>query len=235
MKTKTQKISAAIAGCALALSSVFAFSPATAAPAVESSSDYKEIVEHLKTDGVPTEHQDALAKKALSGVPLDSADPENEPVSVDTWNDGVNKYERKTYADNSYTLSTLEMGRKVPAGVAVPAAISGCIVTTGTGYQQNQNCRVSESTATYKASFTATYVFSGGVYGSISKASNGNVKGFGGTVSSISTKIEKSRSDGRVPASAYVKWNFKMAGDISGGTTYLYLKVTPKTAYTVAD
>ncbi|MGP5582099.1 hypothetical protein ACTXOF_16470, partial [Glutamicibacter arilaitensis] len=171
----------------------------------------------------------------LSGVPLDSANPVNEPVEISTWKDSTNTYERRTYADNSYRLIALEKGLEAPAGVALPAVITGCIVTTGTGYQQNQNCRVSESTATYSASFVATYTFSGGVYGSISKASNGNVKGFGGVASSISTKIEKSRSDGRIPASAYVKWNFKMTGEVSGGTTYLYLKVTPKTAYTVAD
>lgn len=157
------------------------------------------------------------------------------PVEVKTWNDSTSTYERKTYADNSYRLTTLEKELEVPAGVALPAANTGCIVTTGTGYQQNQNCRVYESTSTYSASSTATYTFSGGVSGSISKTTNGNVKGFGGVASSISTKIEKSRSDGRISASAYVKWYFKMTGDISGGTTHLYLKVTPKTAYTVAD
>jgi len=217
----------------LSLSAVAA--PAVAAPVDTTSTVYKEVVAHLQADGVPEKQQEALAQKVLAGDKLDSGIPEKEPVKTQKWEDSKTEYVRESFADGSYRLMSFEKGFKAIPGVAVPAGISGCIVTTGTGYQSNTNCRVSESQATFQASFTASYTFSGGVYGSISKATNGNVKGIGGVASSISTKVEKSRSDGRIPASAYVKWNYKAAGDIAGGTTYLYLKVTPKTAYTVVD
>ncbi|WP_159612873.1 hypothetical protein [Glutamicibacter sp. JC586] len=219
----------------LALSS-FA-TPASAASINSTGTAYEELVAHFQEDGVPASDQKALAEKTLSGAVLDSTVPGKKPVESKKWSDPKTDYLRETFADGSYRITSYEQGFRAPKGVAVPAAISGCIVTTGTGYQQNQNCRVSESQATFKASFVASYTFSAGVYGSISKVTDGNVKGFGGTVkdTSIVTKLQKKRSDGRVPASAYVKWYFKSKGELASGTTYLYLKVTAKKAYTEVD
>jgi len=211
--------------------------PASAASVERTGTVYEELISHFQEDGVPASEQKALAQKTLSGATLDSTVPGKKPVKSQKWSDSKNDYVRETFADGSYRVISYEQGLKVPKGVGVPAGISGCIVTTGTGYQQNQNCRVSESQATFQASFTASYTFSAGVYGSISKATKGNVKGIGGTVSesSIVVKTEKRRSDGRIPASAYLKWYYKSKGEIASGTTYLYLKVTPKKAYTEVD
>lgn len=234
MKKRFFQLPIVLASCALLAGSLGVVAPASAATN-ENSTAYKEIVAHLQEDGVPAEYQDQLAKKALSGAVLDSSDPESEPVSVDTWSDKSNVYERRIFADHSYTLTSIEKGRTVQPGSVQPYGISGCVVTTGTGYQSNQNCKVSASGVSYQASFTASYTFNGGVFGTISKATNGNVKGVGGEVSSISTKVDKSKSDGRIPASAYVKWYFKSVGSVASGTTYLYLKVTANSAYTVVD
>jgi len=198
---------------------------------------YQELVAHLAEDGVPATQQKTLANKVLTGKVLDSAKGV-KASETKTWSDDTYTYTKDIYPDGSYQVVKMQKaGTKAKSDIVGPTVggtISGCISTTGSGYVSRRDCSVVASEATYRASFVADYTHSPTV-GTIGAVRYPNVKGYGGVASGAALAIPRPRSDGRLAAQAYLRWNFTGANGMAGGTTYLFLNVTPTTASAFTD
>lgn len=196
-----------------------------------------ELKQHLLDDGVKEESILGLIRKVDSGQMLDSQQSGAEPVSSRRWSDSDFDYVRDEFADGSYRITSVEKPRNevLAKMLGLKTGISGCHSQSGTGYSAKTDCKISASEATFSASFLASYTFQQGGPSVITKAANGNVKTFGGTASSIVTKIYRKESSGSTPATAYLRWYFKSTGSVASGTTYVYLHVKPDNDWVEVD
>ncbi|MGP5307058.1 hypothetical protein [Brachybacterium alimentarium] len=187
-----------------------------------------DVVQHLAESNVPDSKRDELADKIVSGEVVDADKPDAIPVSEKNWTSGGFEHWRADYTDGSFLETSVEQEAPAPKPGTISARkISGCTSTTGSGYVSRKHCFVSANGATFEASFYADFTHNGGSKGfaSISRVYQPNVKAIGGTVSGIKTKVSRKKSDNRLPAEAYLLWNYKSTQGVAGGTTYLYLKV----------
>jgi hypothetical protein len=168
--------------------------------------------------GISDAVKDALVSKLLAGEPLDSstgAEPVSETFAVEA---GYTKV-RRTYADGSVSIDSVQISAPAPMGKA-SRSVSGCYNYQGVGTFKFEHCEVRTDQLAFSISFDMDgYKGSGGTfYGSISSVYNLQYAVRGATVSSKNLTIVKAKQTASGPAKAQATVYWSATGGLSSGT-----------------
>ncbi len=232
LQTSVMSIIGATATALLASMPITALAPLEQSSDHMSSSDEARIVAHLKSGGATDQQAESILSNLQKGILPQSDLPDSKPKSVKSIQSPNFDIQIEVFEDGSSRTSKREVPRISRGGIG-PASISGCTATTGSGYTSLKYCLVSESGATYEASFRASYTNVNGGPDSISWVGEGTVKVYGGEmIGSHTLRIGQAKESGRIPARALLSWQARMAGGSAGGTTIMTLFVGNDRAWT---
>lgn len=214
---RARRFLAGAAGAALLATLVAAPAHASDNPAFGPSpvDEFDQVASYL---GISDSVKEALVTKLLSGEPLDSstgAEPVAEAVTVEG---GFSKV-RRTFADGSVSIDSVELSQEAPLGVR-SRSVSGCYHYSGVGTFKFEHCEVRTDQLAFSISFDIDgHKGSGGtLYGAISRAYNLQYAVRGATVTSRSLTVVKAKQSGSGPAKAQATLYWSAVGGFSSGT-----------------
>ncbi|GCD18725.1 hypothetical protein GXP71_01525 [Cellulomonas sp. H30R-01] len=144
-------------------------SPAQAAEGT--TGDFTDVRAYWSTYGVTQEVQDELIEKFVRTGKVDALDGAAAPVATSTITRSGATERVETFNDGSIRVSSFEkpssLGRTTGVKPLAATNLSGCSVTSGSGFVTYKNCLVSSGDGFRYMSFRATYEKYSGAYAKI--------------------------------------------------------------------
>lgn len=225
----TRSIAAGIAAsvAVLALTVTTAAASPTTSDGIEiSAAEESQSRAFMSKFGVPEQTQDqlldALANEGDVGL---ANSPDATPVSVDLTEMDGSTFEVAVYADGSISVVEREIPVEVEPGLITPMAVTGCTVTSGSGYVAYQGCKVQYQTHVFLYGFYANFSITPG-YDSIDTVF-GQFQGYaiGHSRDSWNLRILKRYENSAGPAHAELAIEYTILPGVGQVTKGVRLKV----------
>lgn len=177
--------------------------------------------------GVPANTQEELLAALKEGDMGLANSPDARPVSVETEARDGSTFEISTYADGSIAVIEREIPVVVKPGTVTPYAVTGCSVSSGSGYSNYTGCKIHYRTHVFSYGFYANFTLVQGLYNDQITRAYGQFQEYavGHTRDSWSLRVLKATETSSGPAHAELAIVYTVSPGIGQVTKGVRLKV----------